>query len=580
MSEDHVIADEYVSGKMAPAARREADVHLSRCSTCKAAVEARLNEQARLFVGGSEGRRPEPTVKGEGADPGETGPVPKTEASAPEAEGIDALQPRLHQPGFEPVRILLPHFARKVWEVFSRIGRFGIVLGLTVAVLLLPSPEGISPEGHRALAVLVFTASVLALEPVSLPIAALMVPVVQVALGVANTTQGFEPFSRPVVFLILSSLFLAEALRKHGLTRRLALLTIIASGGEVRKLLLGLMGIAAVFSMWVENTATAAILIPVALTISRQVGDPKLARAFLVLLALGIAYAASLGGMATIMGAASNAVASGFLAEILPWRFMDWMRYGLPSLALIFPLTWWLLLRVVPVPLAHLDLEPVRKALNKQGRMGGNEWELLITAIVAIILWVGGESFEKRFALPPTLMSAAIVGVATVAYLAVRGILNWEDLRGVSWGIFLIIGAGLSLGDVLVRTGVTQWFAELIGPIVTGLPLVLSLLLLVLISALLTNLLNNTTIAAVFVPVLISLAKADPGFNAVQLVLPVALATTFGYSLPSASGRMALIAASGIVSRMEMLRYGVIMTLASSLVLAIFFYLLVVLGWI
>jgi sodium-dependent dicarboxylate transporter 2/3/5 len=167
-----------------------------------------------------------------------------------------------------------------------------------------------------------------------------------------------------------------------------------------------------------------------------------------------------------------------------------------------------------------------------------------------------------------------------VAYLAVRQIINWEDVKGVSWGIFLIIGAGLSLGETLSRTGATDWFASLIAPVVTGPPLLISLMLLVYLSALLTNVMNNTTIAAVFVPILISLARVDPSVNTIQLVLPVTLATTFGYSLPSASGRMALIAASGIIDRGEMLRYGLILTLASSGILGLLFYALALMNWI
>ena len=153
-------------------------------------------------------------------------------------------------------------------------------------------------------------------------------------------------------------------------------------------------------------------------------------------------------------------------------------------------------------------------------------------------------------------------------------------MNGVSWEIFFTIGAGLSLGDALIRTGVTEWLASLISPAIVGLPFFASLMILVYASALLTNVLNNTTIAAFLVPILISIARSDLSFNAVQLVLPVALATTFGYSLPSASGRMALIAASGIVTRAEMMRTGTMMTLANSLMLGLYFYVLARLNWI
>jgi sodium-dependent dicarboxylate transporter 2/3/5 len=569
MASKHIVAADYVHGVLSPDKRRQAEAHLEECEQCRTAVEAV--------------RQAHPGGNRSGALVSFVAHLLRGSASLLAAP-LRTL-PQRHEPvleeerppvSFEPLRVLTPRVSRGARGLVRFIGRFGLVILLTVAVLLLPQPEGLSREGHRALAVFVFTGSILALEPVSLPIAALMVPVAQVALGVADTPQSFETFSRPVVFLILASLFLAEALRKHGLTRRLALTTIVRSGGGIAMLVFGLMGIAALFSMWVENTATAAVLIPVALTIAKQLPDPKKARQLLVLLVLGIAYAASLGGMVTIMGSSSNAVAAGFLAQIRSWTFVDWMVYGLPSFLLIFPLTWWLLLRIVKAPVRSLDVEPVRQKLEELGPMSAPEREVIWTLFVGVVLWVGGSFLEPWLGLPETMLSSAMVAVLIVSYLAVRGILNWEDVKGVSWGIFLIIGAGLSLGETLSRTGATDWFADLIVPLVQGPPLLVSLMLLVYLSALLTNVMNNTTIAAVFVPILIALAQGNPAFDPVQLVLPVTLATTFGYSLPSASGRMSLIAASGIVNRSEMMRYGLVMTVISSLVLGVFFYLLVV----
>jgi sodium-dependent dicarboxylate transporter 2/3/5 len=474
--------------------------------------------------------------------------------------------------------VLKPKVFGRMGRLFHFIGRFGMVLALTVGVLLLPTPEGLSAQGHRALAAFVFTASILALEPVSLPIAALMVPLAEVALGIATAPEAFQTFSRPVVFLILASLFLAEALRKLGLTRRLAMRTIVLSGGGTVALLFGLMSISALFSMWVGNTATAAMLIPVAMTISKQVPDEKSARRLLALLALGLAYSASLGGMATILGGAANAVASGFLAKLGPWSFVDWMKYGLPSFVLLFPLTWWLLCKLIETPVEKLDVRPAREQVKEMGPMSRREKEVLAVLFAAAVLWVGGPFAEGFFGLPHTLFSSAIVAVMAVSYMAIRRIITWEDLKGVSWGIFLIIGAGLSLGEALTRTGATRWFSGLIAPLVTGPSFLVTLVLLVLLSALLTNLLNNTTIAAVFVPVLITLAADIPAIDPVQLVLPVTLATTFGYSLPSASGRMALIASTGMIDKSAMMKYGLIVTVVSSVVLALFFYALTLAG--
>lgn len=472
---------------------------------------------------------------------------------------------------YEPLRVLGPQVVHRLRRFFSRLG---IVLALTAAVLLMPPIPGLTPEGQRGLAVFAFTGSILALEPVSLPIAALMVPVAQVFLGVADVEQALGAFSKPTVFLILASLFLAEALRKHGLTRRLAMTTVVASGGGTSRLLLGIMAVAAFFSMWVENTATAAILIPVALTISRQIPDPEKARPFLVLLVLGIAYSASLGGMATITGSGSNAVAAEFLNQVQSFRFVDWLVYGLPAMLLIFPVTWWLLLRILPVEVQRLDVAPAREDLRKQGPISATERQLVGTLGVTIVFWVFGSGIEGLLGLPPTSLSATVVAILAVGYLSVRQIIDWNDVKGVSWGIFFIIGAGLSLGEALSRTGVTDWLATLITPVVSGPPLLVTLLVLVYLSALLTNILNNTTIAAVFVPILIAIAKVDPSLNPVQLVLPVTLATTFGYSLPSASGRMALVAGTGIVKSRDMMRYGLVMTGVSAAILGLYFWVL------
>lgn len=476
---------------------------------------------------------------------------------------------------YEPLRILGP---KAVYGLRRLVSRTSIVLALTIAVVLMPPLPGLTQEGQRGLAAFVFTGSILALEPVPLPIAALLVPVALVFLGTGTMEQALVAFSSPTVFLILASLFLAEALRKHGLTRRLAMMTVVASGGGTRRLLLGIMAVAAFFSMWVENTATAAILIPVAMTISRQIRDPDKARPFLVLLVLGIAYSASLGGMATITGAGSNAVAAQFLNQAGSFRFIDWIKYGLPALLLILPVTWWLLARILPVEVKRLDVEPARADLQKQGPMSPTERQLVGTMAVTIFFWVAGSGIEKLVGLPPTSLAAPLVAILTVGYLSVRQIISWNDIKGVSWGIFFIVGAGLSLGLALTRTGVTDWLATLITPVVSGPPLLVTMLVLVYLSALLTNILNNTTIAAVFVPILIAIAQIDPTLSAVQLVMPVTLATTFGYSLPSASGRMALVAGSGIVDSKDMMRYGLIMTMVSAAILGLYFWVISLLG--
>lgn len=459
----------------------------------------------------------------------------------------------------------------------NRLGfsnRFVAVAALTLLVLLMPTPAGLTVEGKRALAAFVFTGTMFALQPIPLPFAGLMVPVMLVALGLADSAQAFEALSKPIIILILGSLFLAEALRKHGITRRLALLSIVTSGGRVDRLVFSLMALAALLSMWMENTATAAVLIPVAITISSKVPDQEQSKELLILLVLGIAYAASVGGMATVTGSASNAVASEFLSEIRVWRFIDWMKYGLLALVFVFPVTWWTLLKALNVSVEKLDIEATRGELEDLGGLRGVEREVLAVLGATILMWMGGSFIEGALGLPSTFLAPSVVGMIAVSYMALRDIIQWEDVKGVSWGMFFAISAGLSLGEALKRSGATAWLTDISSPLLSETPFVFALVVVVFASALLTNVVNNATVAAVFVPIMIDLAAADPAFNSLRLVLPLTMATTFGYALPSASGRMALISATGIIESRDMIKYGMIMTVVSSVTLIALFYVL------
>lgn len=446
--------------------------------------------------------------------------------------------------------------------------------------MVLPTPQGLPPAGKAALAAFTFTSSIFTLQPVSLPFASLMVFVSMVVLGVADSNQAFQTLSRPIVILVLGSLFIAETLRKYGITRRLALSSIVVSGGDLRKLLLGLMGMAALLSMWMENTATAAVLIPVAMTIASQVEDKEKAQEVTLLLVLGIAYSASIGGMVTITGSASNAVASGFLAEAMEWTFLDWIKYGFPAFAVVFPVTWWTLRRLVKVSLDQMDITLARNELENLGPLRPVEWEIIIVMNVTVVLWMVGDYIELAIGLPATVMSPSVVSMVAVAYLAIRGIIAWEDVQDVGWGMIFVIGAGLALGEAMTRTGATDWLTMPIIPLLTEAPFLVGLFFLVFSGALLTNFINNSTVVAVFTPILMNIASMDPSIDVLRLVVPLTLATTFGYSLPSASGRMALISSTGIVERRDMIRYGLVVTIISSLFLTALFYVFALLGWI
>jgi sodium-dependent dicarboxylate transporter 2/3/5 len=468
-----------------------------------------------------------------------------------------------------PLEILQQPLQAGIRKVFD-LRRFLIVLGLTAFVLILPRPEGLSEEGQRALALFVFTGSILALEPAPLPIAALMVPICQIALGIDTAAGAFAPFGQPVLFLILGSLFLAEALRKHGLTRRMALWIIVFTRGHMRWLLLGMMVGTGLLSMWVLNTATAAVLIPVAITIAQRVQPQEKAARALELLVLGIAISSSVGGMGTIMGSGENAIASGLLDQEGGFGFLDWMQYGVPIVLVLLPLSWLLLTWAIPLGSVSIDIQPVLRELVRLGRLKGPEREILVVLAASVALWVTGASLENVLNLPDTLLSSAVVAIGAVALLSIEEVVDWNDLKGVNWGVFFVIGAGLTLGDALDKTGASAWFASILAPSLEGLPYFVILTVLVMTGFALTQFMNNVTLGAILAPVLITLGEAS-GIAPERLVIPTVMAVALAYMLPGASARMTLVAVTGVVERKQMMRVGLIVGLPSAVFVLLFF---------
>lgn len=465
---------------------------------------------------------------------------------------------------------------RKVFDLRNLL----IVFVLTTGVLMIPVPGSFDPMVHRALALFVFTGSILALQPAPLPISALMVPIAQVALGIDVVDMAFKPFGTPVVFLILGSLFLAEALRKHGLTRRLALYVIYYTNGRMPALLFGIMGVTSLLSMWVLNTATAAVLIPVAIMIAQRIPRPEDAKIVLKVLVLGITYSASFGAIATIMASGENAIASGLLSTPdSPFGFLTWMRYGLPIVLILLPLSWFILMRVFRLPDVEIDTEPIEKEIDRLGNFSTAERKILLAMLVAVALWITGSSLEAALGLPKTLLSSAIVAIGTVAVLSIEEVIDWNDLKGVNWGVFFVIGAGLTLGDALDKTGAGAWFAELLAPFLQSLPYVAILAVLIGIAFTLTQFMNNITLGAILAPILIELGRAS-GMDPARLVIPTIFTLALAYTLPAASARMTLVSVTGAVEQKDMIRAGLSVGIPSAFVIWGVFYLLGQVGWI
>ncbi len=411
-----------------------------------------------------------------------------------------------------------------------------------------------------ALAVTVFIAILWVTEALPLPVTALLIPVGMAAVGVFEVRDAYTAFGSPVLFLVLGGYALAVAVEVNGVDRWIARRILGVSGSSTIRLLIAFMTTSALLSMLISNTATTALLLPVVLGIlSRHCADANLSR----LLLLGVAYGASIGGVATITGTAPNAIAAGLL-EI---GFLEWLSYGLPvsitMLIVAIPILWWTYKPKDKNINVVLDEEiPLTK---------GGKRTLTVVGII-LFLWLFGPHLSQLLQLPTALFSSAAVASIAVALLILTKCVNWKSLeQGVHWGVLLLLGGGLTLGQGLTESGAANWLAGLLSSGVGDLPMFTLLLVLVGISVFATELISNTAVTAKLAPILMGVAL-QLGLETDSLVVPVAIATSMAFMLPVATPPNALVHASGQITQRDMIRAGLRLNLAAISVITVLFY--------
>ncbi len=441
-----------------------------------------------------------------------------------------------------------------------------------------PSLNQLAFELKAGLAALVFAAGFFVFEPIALQVTALLIPVIFVSTNLLPVEEAFAPFADPVVFLILGSLFIAEALRKHELTRKLAGKLLVHSGGSPRLILLSIMIVGAVTSMWVFSTAVVAMLIPVCLTIGSRVTEEERQEQFTIVLLMGLVLATTLGGLSTILGASSNAVASGVLNKTYQWTFLDWMKYGAPLSLLSVGLAWFILTVTVYPTDISISTDRLYKEAEESKIFTREQWITLVVLLGAIFTWLFFPVLQPFLHFPRGLTESAVIGLIAASFLFTFKVINWKDARRINWGVYLIIGGGLALGNGLQASGVTAEFAKILSSSVKNTPYPIVAGLLILSSGLASNTVNNTTVVAIFAPLLSATAQTMD-YSPLQLILPMAFGATYGFLLPCASSRMVLIYATDLISSKDMLKIGGLVTIPLVVLTFCYFYLLFALGW-
>ena len=504
-----------------------------------------------------------------------------------------------------------------------------LVFGLTaVGVLLIsvvPTPAGLSVEGQYAIATMFFAGVLWVTRALPLAVTALSIPVVLTALGVYEDIDlALAGFADPLIFLFIAGFMLANALQKYKIDRRIALWMMSRMGSSPRLLILAIMLSTAFLSMWVSNTATTAMMTPIAVGVLAQVlgreqiqadGEDAAASFSNMQIAtlLGTAYAASVGGVGTLIGTPPNAVIAAYLNQLLDYQitFADWLAIGLPVVFVTLPLVWYLLTYWLYPP----EITDVTKAreqasryLDEEGDLGPRGRRVAYIFAVTAGLWVlGGFGFAFEEVLPPTwhatlfggdglslfgsdghqgLLHFVMVGLYAIPALVLADTLDWDDLVDIDWGTILLFGGGISLAEAIAKTGATGWIAETIFGSLVGAPIVLVVAAVVLAVILLTEMTSNTATTTIVAPILIGIGgifAATLGLNEVAagvfLAVAGGIAASFAFALPVATPPNAIVFGSGHMTQEHMLRAGMILNVVMTVVLTILVVLLFYFVW-
>lgn len=401
---------------------------------------------------------------------------------------------------------------------------------------------------QKGLFILLICAGLWMTEIIPLPVTALMVPVLAYFSGVLEPKAAMAPFSSTIIFLFMGGFTLAALLNKYGIDRWLAHFVINLGKGRLWVSTIGFFAVVTTLSMWMSNTATTAMMLPISLAlVDRQF--PRM-RAFIV---LGTAYAANIGGLATMTGSPPNGIAVAALD--LDW--FTWFKVGFPTTLIMFPFVI-LTLRLVIQPETNAKLNHLQSAGEKM------EWSPEAKGSVGIFLftvvcwifssqfnqWLGVVQFDRMIAILITALSPAL------------GLISWKELEDrIQWGILLLFGGGLCLSAVLSQTGTTKWIATSILDSITGAPEYLIIIVCIGFMIFLTELASNTGSAAILIPVMMALSDQFNPAMTYALVFGIGIAATCAFMLPVATPPNALVYGTGYIKQKLMLRAGLILNI-------------------
>ena len=474
------------------------------------------------------------------------------------------------------------------------IKQFGLVLGplLFTFTLLFFKPEGLSPEGVAVLATTIWVAIWWILEVVPIAVTAMLPIILFPITGAMELSTTTAAFGHKYVFLYIGGFVLAIAIEKWNLHKRIALTVINIIGTSVSKIILGFMIATAFLSMWISNTATTVMMLPIGMAIILQLKDNPNTKVdeneiFGKALMLSIAYSASIGGVATLIGTPPNLIFAGILEEQynVEMTFSKWIIYGLPiSIILLF--ICWKYMTTVAFSFTQKDFPggkaEIKRLLKNLGKISYEEKTVLIVFCITAFLWMTRSFLISKLipAIDDTIIamaSATILFILPTKKRKEKKIINWESAVKLPWGILLLFGGGLALAEGFKTSGLAVW----IGAQVTqfdNLPLFALLFVLILAVNFLTEITSNLATTAMLLPVIAPIALILD-VHPFTLMVGITVAASCAFMLPVATPPNAIVFGSGYLKIPDMMRTGILMNVISVILITLITYYLLPILW-
>ena len=430
----------------------------------------------------------------------------------------------------------------------------------------------------RVLALAVWMITWWITEAAPIPVTALLPLVLLPYLGIFTVAESTAPYASPIIFLFMGGFMIALGLEKHNLHQRIALNLIKITGTSGNGIILGFMIATALLSMWISNTATTVMMLPIATSVVHLLLKDnemnKSDKRFALGLMLSIAYAANIGGTMTIIGTPPNVVMTGYLSELVEFEmnFSQWLPIGLPAGLSILVCTYFLITRVLfsngirKIEGSHALIQDKLQSLGKFSKE-----EKLVTFVFTLtaLCWVFKPNINVLIGYPflsdaTTAMAGGILMfIMPINFKKSKFLVRWEDTQRLPWGILILFGGGMTLAKGMEKSGIIQVIGEYVAQN-SELGILSLIAIVTTIVLFMTELMSNVALVTIFIPVIIGLA-GGLGINPLYLVIPATIASSCAFMMPISTPPNAIVFASGHIKIRDMMRAGVLLYIVSIL---------------